>query len=52
MESTIIFGVMAEEKHASSKDKKAKKKYIGENSNAGLQITVTTISMFPLIVAM
>jgi putative Ca2+/H+ antiporter (TMEM165/GDT1 family) len=45
---SLIFGIMVE-KNASSKDKKAKKKNIGEPSNSGLQIVVTTIIMFSLI---
>ena len=46
-ESTIIFGTMTEEKHASRKDRKAKKKYMGEPQSAGLLLMVTTISKLP-----
>ncbi|KAB1256327.1 hypothetical protein Cadr_000027771 [Camelus dromedarius] len=51
-ESTIIFGAMAEEKHASKTDRKAKKKYMGEPRSAGLLLMVTTISKLPPIVVM
>jgi hypothetical protein len=51
-ESTIIFGVVTEEKHASRKDRNAKKKYIGTCSSVGLQTMVTTIRMLLPIVAM
>jgi hypothetical protein len=51
-ESAIAFGAMTEEKHASKKDRNAKKMYMGDPLNAGLQMMVTTVSMLPPIVAM
>jgi hypothetical protein len=43
---------MTEEKHASRKDRNAKKKYMGEPSSEGLQTMVSTINMLPPTVAM
>lgn len=51
-ESTIIFGTMTEEKHASRKDRKARKKYMGEPQSAGLLLMVITISKLSPTVAL
>jgi hypothetical protein len=51
-EFKIIFVMMTEEKQASRKDRKTKKKHMGEPNSVGLHIMVTMMSMFPLIVAM
>ena len=51
-ESAVIFGAMTEEKHASRKDRKARKKYMGEPWSAGLLLMITTISKLPPTVAM
>ena len=51
-EPTIIFGAMTEEKHASRKDRKARKKNMGEPQSAGLLLMVTTISKLSPTVTM
>ena len=46
---SLIESEMAEKKLVSTKDRKARKKYMEEPSSAGLQTMVTTIIMFPIV---